>query len=77
MRQISRTMEMIHPAIGWRRDEHGTHKHAHGSWILCSVSRVRSKTMHSLSGIKSWLSYILCYIDARFFCPWNNRVRLY
>ena len=37
----------IHSTIGWRRDEHETHKHAHGLWILCSVSRVRSKTMHS------------------------------
>ena len=36
-----------------RREEHGTHKHAHGSWILCSVSRVRSKTMHSLICITS------------------------
>ena len=70
MRQISRRMEMIHPTIGWRRDEHGTHKHAHGSWILWSVSRVRSKTMHSLSCITSWLPYItLCYIDSRFFLP--------
>ena len=49
MRQISRRFEMIHPTIGWRRNEHGTHKHAHGSWILWSESRVRSKTMHSLS----------------------------
>ena len=70
MRQISRRMEIIHPKIGWRRDEHGTHKHAHGSWILWSVSRVRSKTMHSLSCITSWLPYItLCYIDSRFFLP--------
>ena len=73
MRQISRRMEMIHPTIGWRRDEHGTHKHAHGSWILWSVSRVRSKTMHSLFCITcalSWLPYItLCYIDSRFFLP--------
>ena len=70
MRQISRRMERIHPKIGWRRDEHGTHKHAHGSWILWSVSRVRSKTMHSLSCITSWLPYItLCYIDSRFFLP--------
>ena len=68
MRQISRRMEMIHPTIGWRRDEHGTHKHAHGSWILWSVSRVRSKTMHSLFCITSWLPYItLCFIDSRFF----------
>ena len=29
----------IHPTIAWRRDEHGTHKHAHGSWILCSALR--------------------------------------
>ena len=49
MRQMSRWMEMIHQTIGWRRDEHGTDKHAHGSWILWSVSRVRSKTKHSLS----------------------------
>ena len=70
MRQISRRMEIIHPKIGWRRDEHGTHKHAHGSWILWSVSRVRSKTMHSLFCITSWLPYItLCYIDSRFFLP--------
>ena len=70
MRQISRKMEMIHPTIGWRRDEHGTHKHAHGSWILWSVSRVRSKKMHSLSCIRSWFPYItLCYIDSRFFLP--------
>ena len=70
MRQISRRMEIIHTKIGWRRDEHGTHKHAHGSWILWSVSRVRSKTMHSLSCITSWLPYItLCYLDWRFFLP--------
>ena len=42
----------IHPTIGWRRDEQGTHKHTHGSWnsvlyhvfvskqcILCSALR--------------------------------------
>ena len=68
MRQILRMGEMMHPTIGWRRDEHGTHKHARGSWILWSVSRVRSKTMHSLSSITSWLPYItLSYIDSRFF----------
>ena len=68
MRQILRMGEMMHPTIGWRRDEHGTHKHAHGSWILWSVSRVRSKTMHSLSSITSWFPYItLSYIDSRFF----------
>ena len=39
MRQISRRMEMIHPTIGWRLDDHGTHKHALGSWILSSVVR--------------------------------------
>ena len=70
MRQISRRMEMIHPTNGWGRDEHGTHKHAHGWGILWSVSRVRSKTIHSLSCITSWLPYItLCYIDSRFFLP--------
>ena len=70
MLQISRRVEMIHPTIGWRRDERGTHKHAHGSWILWSVARVRSKTMHSLSCITSWSPYItLGYIDSRFFLP--------
>ena len=70
MLQISRRVEMIHPTIGWRRDERGTHKHPHGSWILWSAARVRSKTMHSLSCITSWLPYItLCYIDSRFFLP--------
>ena len=70
MRQISRRMEMIHPTIGWRRDEHWTHKHAHGSWILWSVSRACSKTMHSLSCITPGLPYITpCYIDSIFFLP--------
>ena len=70
MRQISRRMEMIHPTIGWRRDEHGTHKHARGSWILCSVSRVRSKTMQSLFCITSWLPYIILFTSIRdFFAP--------
>ena len=65
MRQISRRMEMIHPTIGWRQHKHGTHKHAHGVWILCSVSRVRSKTMHSLFCITSLWPYItLCQIDS-------------
>ena len=70
MRQISRRMEMISPRIGWRQDEYGTHKHAHSSRILWSLSRVLSKTMHSLFCITSWLPYItLCYIDSRFFLP--------
>ena len=56
---------MIHPTIGWRQHKHGTHKHAHGVWILCSVSRVRSKTMHSLFCITSLWPYItLCQIDS-------------
>ena len=30
--------------------------------------------MHSLSCITSWLPHnTLCYINSRFFCPWNNR----
>ena len=78
MQQTSRRMEMIQPTIGWRRDEHGTLKHAHGLWILWSVSRVCLKTMRSLSCITSWLPYItLCYIDSRFFLPLANRARLY
>ena len=61
---------MIHPTIGWRQDEQGTHKHAHGSWIPWSLTRVRSKTMHSLACITSWLPYItLRYIFSRFFLP--------
>ena len=48
---------------GWARD-------SHGSWILLSLSSVRSKTMHFLSCITSWLPNItLCYIDSRFFLP--------
>ena len=43
----------IHTTIGWRKDEHGIHKHAHGSWILYCVSRVRSKAMDSLFCITS------------------------
>ena len=45
--------KLIHPTIDWRPDEHETHKHAHGLWIICSVSRVRSKTMRSLFCITS------------------------
>ena len=70
MWQILHRAEIIHPTIGWRRDEHRTHKHAHGSWILWSVSLVCSKTMHSLFCITLWLPYItLCSIDLRFFLP--------
>ena len=70
MQQILRRMEMIHPTIGWRRDEHRTHKHAHGEWILWSILHVRLKTRHSLFCITLWLPYItLCYIDSRFFLP--------
>ena len=50
-RQMRSHTHMLQMQI--RRDEHGTHKHAHGSWILRSVSRVRSKTMHSLFCITS------------------------
>ena len=61
-------IEMNYPTISWRRDEHGTHKHAHSSWILWSASRVCLKTMHSLFCITSWLPYItLCYIDSKIF----------
>ena len=61
----------------WARD---SQTRTHGSWILCSVSRVRSKTMHSRFCITSQrLPYIyitiLCYIHSRFFLPWNYRAR--
>ena len=73
MRQISRRMEMIHPTIGWRRDEHGTHKHAHGSWILWSASRVRSKTKHSLFCIVMVaLHYSMLHRFEIFFCPFTT-----
>ena len=63
--QISRRMKMIHRLLVEEGMSTG-----HGSWILWSVSRVRSKTMHSLSCITIWLSYItLCYIDSSFFRP--------
>ena len=61
MRQTSRRMKMIHPTIGWRRDEHGTHKHAHGSWILWSVSCVCSETMHSLHYVTVALHYSMLH----------------
>ena len=61
----------------WARD---SQTRTHGSWILCSVSRVRSKTMDSRFCITSQrLPYIyitiLCYIHSRFFLPWNYRAR--
>ena len=53
IRQLSPLMQMnIHPMIGWRRDEHGTHKHTH-TRLMDSVSHIRSKTMHSLFWITS------------------------
>ena len=55
----------IHPTIGWRRDKHKTHKHAHCSWILFSVSRVRSKTMHLSSAIRHKI-YLNYYMSHRF-----------
>ena len=73
MRQISRRMEMIHPTIGWRRDEHKTqnmhtargfsdlyHVFARKQCILCSAVRHGCLT----------LLYVTSIWD--FFCPWNN-----
>ena len=67
----------IHPTIGWRWDEHGTQKHTHGSWILCSVLRVLSKTIHSRFCITSWkLPYTTIYcLASRFILPRNLRAR--
>ena len=43
VRQLLPLMQMnIHPTIGWRRDEHGTHKHTH-TRLMGSVSHIRSK----------------------------------
>ena len=52
----------IHPTIGYKRDDHGTYKHAHGSWIPCSVSRVRSKTMKTLSVLHYVIKVTLHYL---------------
>ena len=53
IRQLSPLMQMnIHPMTGWRRDEHGTHKHTH-TQLMDSVSHIRSKTTHSLFWITS------------------------
>ena len=41
----------------WRQDAYETHKRAHGSWILCSVSRVRSKTCILCSALR-YKSYL-------------------
>ena len=78
MQKISRRMEMIHPTIGWRRDEHGTLKHERGSWILCSVSRFSSKQCIPCPALRHGCLTLL-YVTSiqNFFCPWNNRARLY
>ena len=39
------------------RDEHGTHKYGRGSRILCSVSRVRSKTILPLFFFKTLFTW--------------------
>ena len=52
----------IHPTIGYKRDDHGTYKHAHGSWIPWSVSRVRSKTMKTLSVLHYVIKVTLHYL---------------
>ena len=62
-RRASLWCKLIHPTIGWRRDKYKNHKHAHGWWILYSVSRARSKTMHLCSAIrhKSYLNYYMLH----------------
>ena len=74
----TRMLQMNPPDDSSRRNEHGIHKHAHGSWILCSVSLARLKTMHSLFCITSWLPYVtLGYINLRFFlCLEQSRTAL-
>ena len=49
-----------------------------GSWILRSVSRVHSKTIHSLFCIRHRCLTLLYITSIRdFSAPWNNRVRLH
>ena len=59
MRQISRRMEIIHPKIGWRRDEHGTHKHAHGSWksLICITRSLENNAFSVLHYVMVALYY--------------------
>ena len=54
----------IHPTVGWRRDEQGTHKHAQGLWILCSVSRIRSKTCIVCSALRHQSYLTLPYVTS-------------
>ena len=59
----------IHPTIGWRRDEQGTHKHTRGSWILFYMI-TRSLVNNAFSVlhyvIKVTLHYLIRYIASGF-----------
>ena len=64
MRQISRRMEMIHPTIGWRRDEHGTHKHAHGSCmdsLICITCSLENNAFSVLHYVMVALNYTMLH----------------
>ena len=60
MRQLSRMMQMnIHLTIGWRRDEHGTHKHEHGSGGDSLICITRSlEDSRELKHRRFWATYV-------------------
>ena len=70
MRQISRRMEMIHPTIGWRRDEHGAHQDAHGSCmdsLICITCSLENNSFSVLHYVMVALHYsVLHRFDSRF-----------
>ena len=72
-------METIHPTIGWRRDVHGTHKHAHGSCmdsLICITCSLENNAFSVLHYVMVALHYSVTLIRD-FFCPWKNHPRFY
>ena len=71
-------MEMIHPMIGWRRDEHGTHKHTQlVDSLICIKCLLENNAFSVLHYVMVALHYSMLHRYKDFFCPWDNHARLY
>ena len=79
MQQIWRRVEMIHLTIGWRRDERGTHKHTQTARGFSDLYEMFARKQCILFSALRYGCLTLLYVASiqDFFCPWNNRARLY
>ena len=78
MRQISRRMEMIHLTMGWRRYEQRD-KNTHTACGFSDPYHVFARKQCILCPALCHGCLTLLYVTSirDFFCPWNNRARLY